>query len=467
VSIRCCLHGDLRPRTNALPALPLTRPPRYHSLMQDGRGEVILALALILAAVNGGCRRKAMPPPPAPAVTVARPLSQEVIEWDEYTGHLEAVETVELRARISGLVFSTPFQEGAIVKKDELLVEIDVQPFEADLESKIAAEQQASAQVDLALITYDHLKELMPMESASPIEFKQSEASLRQARAAVAGAQAAVKSARLNVEWCRIMSPIAGRISRKFVTEGNLVTGGTGTGTLLTTITSIDPIYCYVDADEHSVLKYQKLSREGKRVSARDAQIPCFLQLSNETGFSHEGVVDFVDNRLDPLTGTIRARGVFPNSSGWLTPGFFGRLRLPGSGRYQALLVPDSAITTDQNEKQLLVVGADDVVHIRRIKQGALFGDLRAIASGITPQERIVINGQMNARAEEKVTPQETQISSSSYKLTSPGSPTTQALPSTEPTTAKSQDGSVAETRKQPPLSQPTSQPLIPFGKTP
>ena len=391
------------------------------------RASAILAVSALVVA-GGNCRRNDSPAaPPPPSVTVAHPVAREVIEWDEYTGYLDAVEFVEVRARVSGLMMSAPFQEGAIVKKGELLVEIDVRPFQADLDAKVAAEAQAAAQVNLAKVDFDRI-ESIPEDSRSRTEYDTASAKLKEAEALVAAAKANVESARLNVEWCRVTAPIAGRISRKSVTEGNLITGGSGTGTLLTTIASIDPIYCYVDADERSVLKYQKMSREGTRTSARDAHIPCLLQLTDETGFPHEGYVDFVDNRIDPTTGTIRARAVFKNPKGYLLPGLFGRIRVPGSGRYQAILVPDEAIGADQDQRLLMIVGPDDVVNPRPVKLGALFGNLRAIESGIGKADRVVINGLMQARPGMKVSPHETMISMTAFESASPDRPTTQAF---------------------------------------
>ena len=371
---------------------------------------------LLLACVSfSGCQRnRKTPPPPEIAVTVAKPVQHDVMEWDDYTGHLEAVESVEVRARVSGLVVKAPFQEGSIVKQGELLVELDVRPFQADLDARIAAEAMAAAKLKLADIQYTRLKRLLPENSASFIEFQTAEASLAQSKAELAAAKANVEAARLSVEWCHVLAPIAGRISRKYVTPGNLVTGGSGTGTLLTTIQSIDPIYCYVDADERSVLKYQELAREGKRVSARDAQIPAFLQLATETGFPHRGVIDFVDNRLDPTTGTMLARGVFPNPHGWLTPGFFARLRVPGSGMYKALLVPDEAIVTEQNAKSVLVVGPDDIVQSHPVTLGPVFGDMRVVESGIGSDDRVIVKGLLAARPGAKVQVSELTIPTAS-----------------------------------------------------
>jgi len=364
--------------------------------------------------VSAGCGRRdagaAAPAPFVPAVTIARPVQREVAEWDEYTGYLEAVDFVEVRARISGLLVSAPFQQGAIVNKGDVIYEIDVRPFEADLESRLAEEARAEAQLRLAEIELRRIQDIPP-GAAVPIELQRSEAMAADARAVVAAAKAAVKSARLLVEWCRVTAPISGRISSQYVDPGNLITGGGGTGTLLTTIASIDPIYCVIDADERAVLKYQRLAREQKRVSARDAQIPFLMQLADEHTFSHQGYVDFVDNRIDRTTGTIRGRGVLANPDGYFKPGFFARVRIPGTGPYQAILVPDAAVATDQNQKVLYVVGADNVVDMRTVETGALFGELRAIESGITLEDHVIINGLMQARPGIKVAPREATIS--------------------------------------------------------
>jgi multidrug efflux system membrane fusion protein len=386
--------------------------------------------ALLLVAILAGCDSEAAPaPPPAPAVTVSRPMRREVIEWDEYTGHLESPEMVNLQARVSGFIEKADFKEGALVHKGDLLFVIDDRSFRADLDSKQADVAKAVSQEDLAEVHMKRFEKVHGTKAISDEDYDTAKASLSQAQSAVAGAKAAAELARLNLEWTRVVAPITGRISRKYVTEGNLVNGGVGQATLLTTISSVDPMYCYVDVDERTILKYQRLSQEKKRVSARDAQIPAFMQLENETTFPHEGVVDFVDNKVDPGTGTLRARGVFPNKNGYLTPGFFGRMRAPGSGRYVALLVPDSAIGTDQNIKFLLVVKADDTVDLRPVKLGALFGTLRSIEDGIGPDDRVIINGTQLARPGAKVAPHESPIPASLFVGTAPGSPATQALP--------------------------------------
>ncbi|HEX3357041.1 MAG TPA: efflux RND transporter periplasmic adaptor subunit [Tepidisphaeraceae bacterium] len=388
--------------------------------------------AVFAALLLQGCQKEApAPAPPPPAVTVAYPVQREVIEWDTYTGLLEAPESVNVMARVSGLIVAAPFSEGAIVKKGDVLYEIDVRPFKADLESKIADQEKAQAELAVSQSNFDRQVEALKAHAVSQQDYDNSKATRDQANAALASAKAAVELSRLNVEWCQVTSPINGRVSNKMVTIGNLVNGGAGQATLLTTIQSVTPLYCYVDVDEHSILKYQKLSLEGKRVSARDTPIPCYVQLGNETGFPHMGVVDFVDNHIDPGTGTLRARGVFQNKTGLLTPGFFASLRVAGSGRYQTLLVPDTAIGIDQNERDLLIVNKDDIVEARTIEPGALFGELRSITSGLKPDDRVIINGQMHARAGGKVAPTQSTIQIDPSAFAEPGSPATQALPTT------------------------------------
>jgi RND family efflux transporter MFP subunit len=237
-------------------------------------------------------------------------------------------------------------------------------------------------------------------------------------------------------------------VSQKRVTPGNLITGGTASGTLLTTIESIDPIYCYVDADERSVLKYQQLSREKKRVSARDTRIPCFIQLANETGFPHEGLVDFVDNRMDPGTGTLRARGVFNNANGFLLPRMFARMIVPGSGRYTAVLIPDAAIDTAQSIKFVRVVQPDGAIEARPITPGGLFGAFRAIESGLTTHDRIVVNGLQRAIPGTRVRPQEIPMDLSGLRVLMPGDPAaTQDLPATRRLSTTAATGPAATTR--------------------
>ncbi len=350
-------------------------------------------------------------------------MSKDVVEWDVYTGHLQAPEVANVAARVSGLIVEMPFEEGAIVKRGAVLTVIDDRPFKADLDAKTADRDKAEAAQEIAKVTFRRLVGLQREKAGavSQQDVDNANAVVEQAAAAVASAKAAVETARLNLEWCRVLSPIDGRVSYKMVTVGNLVNGGAGQATLLTTVQSVSPVYCYVDVDEHSVLKYQQLAQERKLLSARDGRIPCYLQLGNETGFPHKGVIDFIDNHVDPTTGTMRMRGVLQNKSGTLTPGLFARLSVPGSGRYHTLLVPDTAIGNDQSQRNVLVVDKDNKVSVRTVTLGALFGGLRSIASGITAEDRVVVNGQMHARPGAIVTPTEVHVPVSEDVFSDPG----------------------------------------------
>ena len=383
------------------------RPPIAQSILR-----IAMSLALSLPLAIAGCDRKqpAAGPPPSAAVTVAVPLEREVVEWDTYTGYLESPESVNVAARVSGMVVDTPFVEGSIVKKGQLLFVIDERPFKADLDLKIADQEKAEAQLAIAKLNFGRQEKALKSNAVSQQDYDNAKAVMEQAEATLAGAKASVEASRLNVEWCQVTSPINGRVSNRMVTVGNLVNGGSGLPTLLTTVQSVDPMYCYFDVDENSVLKYQKLAEERKRLSVKDGKVPCFVQLSGESDYSHSGVLDFVDNRVDPATGTLRERAVLPNSSGQLLPGFFARMRIPGSGRYRTLLIPDTAIGNDQSERNVLVVGKEDKVEVRPVKLGTLFGDLRSITSGLRPDDRVIINGQVRARLGFKVVPTLTSL---------------------------------------------------------
>jgi membrane fusion protein, multidrug efflux system len=392
---------------------------------------LLVALAAFGLAGCGGKPPQAAAPPPA-AVTVSHPLKKEVIEWDIYTGHLEAPQSANVAARVSGLIMEMPFAEGSIVKTGDLLAVIDDRPFKADLDSKTADEEKAEAQKAIAVVTAERLVGLRAQNAVAQQDVDNAKATVDQANAAVNSAKAAVITSQLNLEWCKVKSPIDGRVSDKLVTVGNLVNGGAGQATLLTTVQSVTPVYCYVDVDEHSVLKYQKLAEQRKLSSVRDGKVPCYVQLGNETGFPHQGTIDFEDNHVDPTTGTQHVRGVFENKSGLLTPGFFARLSVPGSGRYQAILVPDTAIGNDQSEKNLMVVDKDNKVVARPVEVGALFGKLRAITSGITPDDLIITNGLMHVRPGAAVAPKEEPIQDDAPEFSDPGhvasDPTTQPV---------------------------------------
>lgn len=359
-----------------------TLSPRTKALLFLG-----LAAAPLLFA---GCRKA--PPPqqqgPLP-VNVITAVEKEVIEWDEFTGRIDAVESVEIRPRVSGYITEVHFKAGAIVEKGDLLFVIDPRPYQADLDRAVANHEQSQAQLKLAQIDFKRTEGLRQKNVVSPEEFDQKAASLQQAEASERSARAARDAAALNLDFTKITSPIAGRVSNERVTVGNLVMAGAAEN-VLTTVVSVDPFYVYVDADENSVLKYLKLRDEGKRVSAVDERIPAFIALANETGFPHEGYIDFVDNRLDPNTGTQRARGVFKTWNPRLAPGFFVRMRIPGGGKYQAVLVDDKVISSQQGVKFLFVVKDDNTIDRRLLETGPLFEGKRIIRKGLKAGEKVV-----------------------------------------------------------------------------
>ena len=370
-------------------------------------------IIFLLVSLLSACERSSptAAPPPPPTVTIAQPIQKEVMEWDEYSGWLEATQTVEVRARVSGYLDKVLFKDGAKVKKGDLLFVIDPRPFQAELDRVEAELTRARARLELAKNDLDRAERLYRRRAISEEELDTRAKGLREAQAAVRSAEAAVQTARLNLEFTEVRAPISGRITEELITEGNLVNGGTGNATLLATIYSIDPIYVYVDADERSILKYQTLAREGKRPSARYTSIPIELGLANESGFPHRGVIDYVNPRLDPRTGTGRGRGVFLNPDERLRPGFFARVRIPGSGRYLALLISERAIATDQDQKYVLVVNADNIVEYRAVKLGPIIEGMCVIREGLKPAEWVIVNGLQQARPGSQVNPQRAPMS--------------------------------------------------------
>src|SRR5882724_11274932 len=357
--------------------------------------------ALTIGLLVPGCGKHSSRTAPAPpVVTVVQPIAREVVEWDEYIGRLESPETVELRARVSGYLDKVHFKEGKEVKKGDLLFTIDPRPYRADYDHADAEHQRAINQTALAKNDFERAKRLIATKAISEEDYDTKAKTYSSAQAAVMSAKATMNLGRLNLEFTEIHAPIDGRISRALVTEGNLVSGGvSGAGaTLLTTIVSLDPLYLYGDADERAILKYIRLSKEGSRISARDKDIPAEMGLADETGFPHKGFMDFVDNRVDPNTGTLRARGVFPNADHSLSPGFFGRIRIPGSGKYLALLLPDRALGADQAQKFVYVVNAEKKVEFRPIKIGPMIDGLRVVKTGLKAGEPIIVEGLMLVR---------------------------------------------------------------------
>ncbi len=367
----------------------------------------LCAVALVVVA----CSRQQTQEPPPPKVTVARPIERELTDWDEYTARLEAVDSVEVRARVSGYLQSVHFREGSLVKKGDLLFLIDPRPYEAQLRRAEGDLELAESRVNLAQKNLARVAFLVKSQAMSKEEAETRAALVRQAEASVAAAKAAVDAARLDVEFTHVTAPVSGRASRKFVTEGNLINGGVGTqGTLLTTIVSLDPLYVYFEANERDYLKYVRLAKSGARPSSRDFKNPVHVGTADEQGFPHEGYMDFVDNQIDRGTGTIQGRAIVPNLDGLLAPGLFVRLRLIGSGRYRALLIPDDAVQSDQAEKFVWVLDADNRVRYRQVKIGTLHDGLRVVNEGLTPEDRVIIQGVQRARPDIVVDPEEKTI---------------------------------------------------------
>src|SRR5207248_227754 len=361
-------------------------------------------LSIFLMA--GGCKKKAAPPQAPLPVNVVTAVEKEVNEWDEFTGRLEAVESVEIRPRVSGYITEIRFQAGAIIKKDDLLYVIDPRPYQADFDRAAAEVERMQAQEKLAQIELDRAKELRAKNTISASEFDQKAATYQGASAATASAVAAKNAAALNLEFTQVKSPIDGRVSDERITLGNLVQPGAGPENVLTTVVSVDPIYAKVDADENAILKYVKLSEEGKRVSARTAKIPAWIELGNETDFPHEGYVDFVDNRLDPGTGTIRARIVLKNwNPNFITPGFFVRVRVAGATPYRAALVADRVISSQQGLKYAFVVKPDGTIERRNLETGSLFEGKRIVKSGLKDGDKVVSTRLQLLQAGMKVQP--------------------------------------------------------------
>ena len=358
--------------------------------------------ALALAgALASGCGNAPPPAPPPPAVTIAVVPSREITEWDEVSGRFEAVDAVEIRPRVSGYLRRVAFVEGKEVRKGEILFEIDPRPYQAELARAEAALDQARSGAALAARDVERARRLVDVKAISQEEFDGRVSAASQGVASVRGAEAMVATARLNLEWTQVRAPIAGRVGRAEVTEGNLVQAGPPAATLLTTVVSLDPIYVTFETDEPTFLRFT-----AKGSGPRDARRPISLGLANEDGgFPHTGYIDFVDNQLDPRSGTIRTRAVFSNTERRFTPGLFARLRLAGSGRSTATLVLDRAIGTDQDKKYVLVVTADSTVAWRPVQIGRLVDGFRVVQSGLEAGERIVINGLQKVRPGMKITP--------------------------------------------------------------
>jgi RND family efflux transporter MFP subunit len=337
---------------------------------------------------------------------VAPVIEKRVKDWDEFTGRLQAVETVEIRPRVTGYIDKVAFTEGSLVKRGALLFVIDPRPYQADYDHSAADVKRFKTALELGRIELARVQRLRDSGAVSEEELDERKSTVAQAEANVAGAQAALEAASLNLNFTRVTSPIDGRVSRAEVTRGNLVTGGSNGGTLLSSVVSMDPIYLYFDADEQSYLRYSQLAHDGKRPSSRDAGNPVQVGLANEEGFPHFGTVDFIDNQLNPQTGTIRARAVLQNKDGQFTPGLFARVQLLASGEYAAILIEDRAVNTDQSQKYVLLLGADNKIEYRKVTLGRVIDGLRVVREGLKPGDVIVVNGAQRVHPGVTVTPQ-------------------------------------------------------------
>jgi RND family efflux transporter MFP subunit len=364
-----------------------------------------LGLAAFLAACNeSGSQSQAAPPPPP--VTVATPLVQKITEWDEFTGRYEATASVEVRARVSGYLQSINFTDGAMVKQGDLLFVIDPRPYQAIVDSAQADLTSAQARLDLAKVQLDRAQSLVAQSNVSRSAYDQAVQERRASEAQVAQTTAALQSAQLNLDFTQVKAPMAGRVSNRRVDIGNLVTGDPSS-TLLTTIVALDPIYFEFDMSEADYLAYQRAVAAGKLPSTRDNATLIQTRLPDEQDWPHGGVMNFVDNQLNPGSGTIRARAILDNKDLFITPGQFGRLRLPGSNPYDAILVPESAILTDQSNRVVMTVKDDNTVVPKIIRPGPTYpGGLRIVRDGLTAQDKVIINGLVRARPGAKVTPQ-------------------------------------------------------------
>ena len=376
---------------------------------------VLLLYAGILAPqLLTGCDNKpaASSGPGLPAVTVSLPVQQKITEWDEYTGRFVAVKTVEIRARVSGFIDSIHFKDGQIVKQGDLLFIIDPRPYRLAVEQATADRDRTRAKLAIASSDVERATPLLRSQSVTEREFDTRKSTQEDASAAVMSADAALRQAQLNLEWTEVRAPIAGRISDRRVDAGNLIAGGQSGATLLTSIVSIDPIHFVFDGSEADFIHYLRLAAAGERPSSRDVQNPVAVRLADESDYKHLGRMDFVDNVVNAKTGTIRGRAIFDNKDGLLTPGFFGRVRLFG-GEHDALLLPDSAIASDQSNKIVFTVAADDTVGVKRVELGPLVHGLRVIRSGLNAGDRVVIEGLARARPGQKVKAEDGKIEAS------------------------------------------------------
>lgn len=357
------------------------------------------------ASVAPGAKSKGGPPP-MPAVTVSQPLVRDIVEWDEYTGRFEAVASVEIRARVAGYLDRIAFTDGQVVKKGDLLFEIDPRPFERVLAQARAELDQARTKASNASMDVERGRPLVERKIMSEKVFDDRSSLLREAEAAVKVAEAKVATAELDASFTRVTAPIDGRISRASVSPGSWISAGASANpTVLTLIVTQDPIHIYFDVNENNFLKYKRLAERGEVTDARMADVAIEIALPDESTFRHKGRLDFLDNRLDPGTATMRARAIVANPNALFSPGMFARVRLAGTPKRPTLMLPDSAILTDQASKYVLVVDDAGVVGKRTVRLGPINEAMRIVREGVTGADWVITNGLQRARPGMKVAP--------------------------------------------------------------
>jgi membrane fusion protein, multidrug efflux system len=372
-------------------------------ITKSGRAAAVFA---IIAPLLMQCGDSKQAGPPPPQVTVSKPTQQTIVDLDEYVGRFVAVNSVEIRARVSGYLDQIQFRDGQIVKAGDLLFTIDKRPFQNTLDQARANLEQAKANLAFTEADLARGQQLVRDKTITEQTFDQRTQANRNAVASVAANEAAVRQAELDLQFTELRAPVDGRIGDRRVSPGNLVTGGAaGNTTLLAMIVSTDPIRFEFTFDEASYLRYERFSKTGRDVTSREGSVVVSLKLIDETDFKHSGYMDFVDNVIDKSSGTIRGRAVFSNPDGVFTPGMFARVRVPGSPSYAALLLPDSAIGSEQVRKFVYVVGSENKVELKYVRLGQLIDGLRIIKDGLTPDDLVIVNGLMRARPGQPVTP--------------------------------------------------------------
>ncbi|TRW95127.1 efflux RND transporter periplasmic adaptor subunit [Candidatus Methylobacter oryzae] len=394
----------------AIPNLKLSKQSNPAPVFSDGKIRNGLLATFILISVIG-CENSNAPgsqanQPPPPKIKIAQPLSQQVTEWDEYTGRVEAVNSVDIRARVSGYLEKVNFKAGDKVHKGDLLFLIDPKPFAAQLSYAEAELERAKSKHELAKNDLSRAERLFHGKAISEEEYDARSKGLRETLAAVESAKANVHTAQLNLEFTKVRAPIDGRIGRELITAGNLVSGSGADATLLTFIVSTDPVYVYIDADERSVLKYRRQAQQDGRGNLAEARTPVELALADEVNFPHQGHLDYISPREDTATGTLTLRGVFANPDELLSPGFFARMRVRQSKPYPAVLLPDRAIGTDQAQRFIWIVDQENQVQYRKVELGAHIGQSRVITQGLKAEEWVVIEGISKLKPGIKVNPE-------------------------------------------------------------